>query len=829
MGNMEFHGNSLPQGTRLRSYRIIRKLGQGGFGITYLAHDEEKNCDVVIKENMPGYIACRHSTSLQVGPTGAGAYEAEYRDTLERFIREANLLSQLFHPHIVPVRAAFRELGTAYYVMPYIEGNELHKAAPAYHQINEKWLRPVLYNILKALAYLHKKGLLHRDLKPQNILLCEDNTPVLIDFGTARAVGTGATTQMTQIGTMGYSPAEQFTAQGKLGAWSDMYALGATCYHLITGACPPDYVARMLTPESCPPLAGRPELNGRFSPQFLSSIDKAFAMKPEARWQTAKDWLDVLDGAQAPAAHTSPAGAPPAAPYTASATPGDYYNQGSQYMEQGHYRRGFEAYLAGHNNGDVNCTAQLAECYRNGSGIYIDNREFMRLARELESRNCPLSNLLLAVAFADGLGCSVDYNRADAYARRWIADSAAPMPGVNEHCRLFMRAFPLLGSGLETRWKDQQAAGSHELPPINLFHALLEYADSPVCPNPYTYKALEWIERAGQNEIPPIQIKEGVRREMNNGYVMAISALAMLELHCNPMEAKRLLTIAAEQWREPVIQTLLLNLCEDDSEISALLEQLNLSMQYGPSHLMAENLPACRLTLSKPSIAGIFEAYNENVAARLIDNNEMTKTVRILTAPTLTITNVCPATLSDLSLRIVVPGYGEMTFAINEEILSGHALDVELSDYDIDWRPEIRLELQSSGYTIAQLTPEDVWNDLTPVPPMLLAYWEKGFFGSLILCVRSLSGTLTNVQLHKQGGVTSTPVTITEDGEPAKIGWMEMSDSTAPEIDHNYAITCDEADPVLVIPRSGENESSCAFAQIAKWTGAVALGVLAGS
>ncbi|MBR2125506.1 MAG: hypothetical protein IJ943_02095 [Akkermansia sp.] len=170
-----------------------------------------------------------------------------------------------------------------------------------------------------------------------------------------------------------------------------------------------------------------------------------------------------------------------------------------------------------------------------------------------------------------------------------------------------------------------------------------------------------------------------------------------------------------------------------------------------------------------------------------------------------------------------------MTFAINEEILSGHALDVELSDYDIDWRPEIRLELQSCGYTIAQLNPEDVWNDLTPVPPMLLAYWEKGFFGSLILCVRSLSGTLTNVQLHKEGGVTSTPVTITEGGEPAKIGWMEMSDSTAPEIDHNYAITCDEADPVLVIPRSGENESSCTFAQIAKWTGAVALGVLAGS
>lgn len=827
MGNNDFRGNSLPQGTRLRGYRIIRKLGQGGFGITYLAHDEEKNCEVVIKENMPSYIACRHSTTLQVGPSGDGTYTTEYKDILERFIREANLLSKLFHPHIVPVRATFRELGTAYYVMPYIEGNELHKAAPTRDKINERWLKPVLYNILKALAYLHKKGLLHRDLKPQNILLCEDNTPVLIDFGTARAVGTGTTTQMTQIGTMGYSPAEQFTSHGKLGEWSDLYALGATCYHLITGECPPDYIARMLSPESCPPLAGRPELNGRFSPGLLSSIDKAFAMKPEARWQTAKDWLAELDSAQAPAAHSS-AAPTPSEPYTVNASPGNYYNQGCQYMVKGHFRQGYEAYLSGHNNGDVNCTAQLALCYCDGIGIFIDNQEFMRLARDLESRNSPLSNLLLAIAFADGLGCSVDFNRAEAYARRWIADSAAPMPGVNEHCRLSLRAQAFGNSGLDIRWKEQQAAG-HELPPIDLSQALLEYADSPVCPTPYTLKALSWIIQAGDNKNHPLHLKEGVRQEMKEGYVDATAALAMLELNSNIKEAKRLLTMAAEQYRLPDIQTLLLSLCEDEGEIIPLLEMLNLSMQYGWSHLMSENQPACRLTLSKPSVSGIFEAYNENVAARLIDNNELLQTIRILTAPTLKITNLSPATLRGLSLRVVLLGYGEKTFTIDDEIPSNHELEVELSDYNIEWRPELRLELQSQGYTIAQLTPDSVWNHLVPTPPILLAYWEKGFFGSLILCIRSLSGTLTNVQLHKEGGVTSTPCTITEGGDPAKIGWMEMSDSNAPEIDHNYAITCDEADPVLVIPRSGDNESSCTFAKIAKWTGAVALGVLAGS
>ena len=284
----------LPPGYELRGFTIERKLGRGGFGITYLARETASDRPVVIKENFVQECSTRHAISMAVGPYGEEGREL-YEWALTRFLDEAKVLTHLSHSGIVPVLTVFKALGTAYYVMPQVEGTELHKAAPTPHQINEDWLRPVLEKLLKALDYLHGQGLLHRDIKPSNILLRPDGSPLLIDFGTARVKD--ATHTLTRIGTPGYSPSEQFSIHGKNGPWTDLYSLGATCYHLITGEVPQDAVSR-LEEDELRPLAGRPELKGRFSHDFLAAIDKAMSVPRRDRWQSAREWVDNLSWAQ---------------------------------------------------------------------------------------------------------------------------------------------------------------------------------------------------------------------------------------------------------------------------------------------------------------------------------------------------------------------------------------------------------------------------------------------------------------------------------------------------------------------------------------------------
>lgn len=286
------NGVALAPDTQLGSYVIIRKLGQGGFGITYLAYDKESNRDVVIKENMPTCFAVRNASNYHVVPSDRGDVEKNFNWALERFIDETQTLSNLQHPNIVKIEKAFRALGTAYYVMPLIEGTELHYAAPSPEQMSEGWLQPILQNLLHALAYVHSCNILHRDIKPANIILRNDSTPILIDFGAARSFISERSA--TRMGTEGYTPIEQITAAGTLGPWSDIYALAATCYALITGQAPPDCISRVGEMDPYVPLTSIPYLTSRYSQRMLKSIDKALSVDPAQRWQTANDWLKAL-------------------------------------------------------------------------------------------------------------------------------------------------------------------------------------------------------------------------------------------------------------------------------------------------------------------------------------------------------------------------------------------------------------------------------------------------------------------------------------------------------------------------------------------------------
>ncbi|MBQ2380862.1 MAG: SEL1-like repeat protein [Akkermansia sp.] len=290
---------ALPANVELGDYRILRTLGQGGFGITYLAESIADGKQVVIKENLPTFCAYRNTTSLIVASAKAGDEAEEYHKQLTRFVEEARLLARLNHPNIVKVNKAFEALGTAYYVMPWVGGQELHKAAPAPQDITEAGLRPILRKLLEALNYLHSQNIYHRDIKPANILLKNKKVPVIIDFGTARSIISERSA--TMVGSPGYSPIEQITTRGKRGPWTDLYSLGATCYRLITGSAPPEANERLANDEDpLRPLANRAELRGRFSVYFLTTIDKALALRAKNRWQTAGEWLNALSAILAP-------------------------------------------------------------------------------------------------------------------------------------------------------------------------------------------------------------------------------------------------------------------------------------------------------------------------------------------------------------------------------------------------------------------------------------------------------------------------------------------------------------------------------------------------
>ena len=290
-------GKELPAGTRIEEFIIEKVLGSGGFGITYLAKDTSLGRQVVIKENLPSQFAHRDTTSLTVWPGPGREDQENFRWSLENFSREAATLASLRHPGIVPVLRRFEAFGTAYFVMPFVDGitlDELLESRRAKKQpFSEDELRGLLEHVLAALDHLHDRGIYHRDIKPGNILIADEGIPVLIDFGSARQ--RLSERSMTVVESAGYTPFEQLQSRGNVGPWSDLYALGGTIEKSITGETSPKAMDRMRRDPRIP-LTQRPALAARYSASLLASIDQALAVEETERWQDAGEWLAALRG-----------------------------------------------------------------------------------------------------------------------------------------------------------------------------------------------------------------------------------------------------------------------------------------------------------------------------------------------------------------------------------------------------------------------------------------------------------------------------------------------------------------------------------------------------
>ncbi len=288
--------NPLPAGSVVHEYRIDAVLGAGSFGITYQATDTHLGMVVAIKEFFPEEYARRGAQD--VVEIVAGKYADTYQWELDRFIGEGQVLAAFKHPNIVRVWRYFVANHTAYIVMDYEEGESLKSYLKRYGKsLPETQLRGILEPVLEGLQEVHGKRYLHRDIKPGNIYIRANNTPLLLDFGAARLEMARTSEGGTSKLTVGYAPIEQYCADTPQGPALDLYALGATMYRCISGQTPIESIKRRQAHEKAEndPLVAATQLgHGHYSRTLLEAIDWMMHLEPQHRPQSAREILDYL-------------------------------------------------------------------------------------------------------------------------------------------------------------------------------------------------------------------------------------------------------------------------------------------------------------------------------------------------------------------------------------------------------------------------------------------------------------------------------------------------------------------------------------------------------
>ncbi len=280
----------LPAGALLKQgrYKIEKTLGEGGFGITYKGTDSTNSMGVAIKELWPEK-AFRQGNTI----TWPNSISPQIRQQqLSKFQLEANYLSRCIHPNIAKVYDWFEENDSAYIVMEFISGKSLYQVWNEEKPLSEERVKGYIIEITSALKVVHTNNLLHRDIKPENIIINNQDRAVLIDFGATREFIANQTTNMTQLLTPGYAPLEQYSAKGKRYPATDIYALCASMYELLTGEPPAAATDRVASENLTPPRKLRPDL----SPLTEQVILTGMRMKVEERFQTADQLIDALKG-----------------------------------------------------------------------------------------------------------------------------------------------------------------------------------------------------------------------------------------------------------------------------------------------------------------------------------------------------------------------------------------------------------------------------------------------------------------------------------------------------------------------------------------------------
>ncbi|WP_374239717.1 serine/threonine protein kinase [Zoogloea sp.] len=280
---------ALPPGFLLDHYRVERQLSLGGFSIVYLAYDQD-GTPVAIKEYLPNSLALRGEG--EVTPHVTEAHQGAFRYGMKCFFEEGRALAKLVHPNVVRVLNFFRANGTVYMVMQFERGRTLHDYVQKNKgNVRERFIRGVFTRMLNGLREVHAHKLLHLDIKPSNIYLRSDGTPVLLDFGAARQTLMSDTPILKPMYTPGFASPEQFTSREALGPWSDIYSVGASMYACLAGSSPQRSDERVKHDTVVPATKA---WAGQYSPHFLATIDWCLQLDPLKRPQSCFALQKVL-------------------------------------------------------------------------------------------------------------------------------------------------------------------------------------------------------------------------------------------------------------------------------------------------------------------------------------------------------------------------------------------------------------------------------------------------------------------------------------------------------------------------------------------------------
>ena len=295
------HKQALPPGHQLGRYRLLGVLGVGGFGVTYLGEHISLGHRVAVKEYLPNEFAVREGVTVH---PKSPADREDFEWGLTRFVDEARTLTRFRHPNLVRVSDYFEANNTAYIVMDYEDGEPLDVLLERHGTLTEAQLKRVLLPVVDGLRQVHAAGFLHRDIKPSNLFVRRsDETPVLLDFGTARQALGRKSKSMTAIASAGYSPPEQYESQGAQGAWTDIYALSALCYRAVTGKAPMEALRRQsqLLRSQVDPLPRLAETAvPAYSQAFLEAVDGGLRVIETERPQSLDEWLVRMKLVEAP-------------------------------------------------------------------------------------------------------------------------------------------------------------------------------------------------------------------------------------------------------------------------------------------------------------------------------------------------------------------------------------------------------------------------------------------------------------------------------------------------------------------------------------------------
>ena len=268
-------------------YLVGKVLGQGGFGITYIGWDIALERKVAIKEYYPSGQVSRSPGTRNLTWYTTEAAEQAHRDGIQMFLKEARKMSKVDGiPGVVRVLDLFQENGTAYIVMEFIEGVTLKAKLQQTGPLPWEQVRELFLSVVQTMAQVHKAGLVHRDLSPDNIMLLPDGSVKILDLGAAKDLSINSGASSMQVAKSGFSPLEQYTQRGGSGPWTDVYSMAATIYYTLTGKLPPNAIDRLdkdtLSWENAALLA--------LPPQTLKALQKAMAVQAQNRTQS----MDVL-------------------------------------------------------------------------------------------------------------------------------------------------------------------------------------------------------------------------------------------------------------------------------------------------------------------------------------------------------------------------------------------------------------------------------------------------------------------------------------------------------------------------------------------------------